>query len=71
MPARTVKPYVTVMRDPKGRSGFTVAKRSGDVITHTRLNASTEAAARAEAKAMYPGHTVWLPGDKNKPWETK
>lgn len=68
-------PYVTVM-DAKPRTGWLVAHRDGDIITHTRLTAKKlevdgggPEAARAEAAAMFPGATVYMAGDTDKPWK--
>lgn len=61
--------YVTVMPASNNRSGSMVAARQGDVVTYTRLEAREPEAMRAEAQRMYPHLTVWMPGDKIKPWE--
>lgn len=53
-------PYVTVM-SAFPRSGWMVASRNGDVITHQRLNKASvhdSEAARAEVEAMFPGYVV-------------
>lgn len=62
--------YVTVM-PAHPRSGWMVAHRDGDVICHTRLNASKSEpeSARAEAAEMFPDARVVLPTDEFKPWE--
>lgn len=62
--------YVTVMLDPKGRCGWTVAARQGSMISHTRLEAATaeRELAREQAQHMYPDKIVYVQGDKEKPW---
>ena len=66
----TTNSYVTVGPADRNR-GWNVCFRNGNVITHLRLNAPTAKPeeARAEAAAMFPGKTVYMRGDKVKPWE--
>lgn len=62
--------YVTVMPDPKGRNGWTVASRTGSLISHRRLEAplNRREDARGEAQRLFPDKTVYVMGDEVKPW---